>query len=262
MNTASNVLLNLNPTADVILADDVTLPGVIHQIIDGHNTAALGDVARHVAGEAETRERLATIATAPATAYVESSTTAPLPGHVERGINPTSHLLDRVARWEAGEGPNDDSFTLLRDAVQVIRTVAVDTLRSAAVGVFDTAMPAEVARWLEARALLLERGHDVHDSDRMDAAIHETTLAAQRRARAAVLIVGVSRLDPDGGDIICACGNTPNSDGFYQCTEDGALLDDVGHEHATGQNLYRCNSCGRILDYDALAGAGEQGIVS
>jgi len=57
--------------------------------------------------------------------------------------------------------------------------VAVDTLREAAADVFDTGMPAYVARWLEARALVIERGQDITDPEVLDAAVAEATAAAE-----------------------------------------------------------------------------------
>lgn len=187
MNTSTqNVVLHLDPDALVILPDAESLPGVRHDLIDGHNTVALGDLSRHIVRMAEERAerlRLAGIAAHPASAYTDS-TTAPLPGKVERGTNPTTDLLARVHAWETDDSiPHDAAYDLLRDAVQVIRTVAVDTLRVAAEAVFDTGMDAHVARWLEARAAVLELGKDASDPDIMDAAVAETTRAAAARLK-------------------------------------------------------------------------------
>jgi hypothetical protein len=201
MTTDQNRVIHLDPDALVQLPPDVFLAGVRHDEIGGHNTIALVDLARHIIDMAEAREhlaaerdRLATVADHPAATYADSTTT-PLPGKVERWTNPTTALLNRVIDWEhrrinALDGrasPYDttarEAVHLLRDAVQVLRTEAVDTLRAAAEDVFDTAMPAYMARWLEARALVLERGQDVHDPDVFDAAIAEVTAAAAERAR-------------------------------------------------------------------------------
>lgn len=161
--------------------------------LDELDTATRADLAAQLAAippaDAGTAH-LAAVAANPAHTYVDS-TTAPLPGRVTHGTDPTSDLLDRVrglylAR-ERGliteDERNIDAAKLLADAVQVIRTVAVDTLRVAAGDVFDTAMPAYVARWLEARAAVLELGKDVHDPDVMDYAIAEMTARARARAQ-------------------------------------------------------------------------------
>lgn len=183
-----NRVIHMDPDALVQLPEGVLVPGARHDVIDGHTTVSLGDLARHVIDMADAREHvaeLARIADQPAHAYVDS-TTAPLPGKVEHGTNPTTQLLDDVRRLhlahERGlitdDEANRSAAELLASAVQVIRTVSVDTLRVAAGNVFDTAMPAYVARWLEAYALMLERGHDVHDADAFDAAVIETTAVA------------------------------------------------------------------------------------
>lgn len=189
-----NRVIHLDPDALVVIPPTMVLTGVRHDQIDGRNTVALGDLARHIVDMEEARqhvdtsadrEHLAAVVANPAHVYVDS-TTAPLPGGVEYGTNPTTDLLARVSAWERKSAGHPsplrsaEAVELLRDAVQVLRTVAVDTLRVAAADVFDTAMPAHVAQWLEARALVLERGQDATDADILDAAIAELVRAVAR----------------------------------------------------------------------------------
>lgn len=48
--------------------------------------------------------------------------------------------------------------------------------------------------------------------------------------------------DPD--NYRCACGNTPDSDGFYTCDAEGNDLEPV--LGGTWQGLYRCDRCGVV----------------
>ena len=43
---------------------------------------------------------------------------------------------------------------------------------------------------------------------------------------------------------VCVCGNTPDRGGFYSCDEDGDLIE-PGNDW---NNLYRCESCGRVIN--------------
>nr|WP_162988867.1 hypothetical protein [Pedobacter schmidteae] len=43
---------------------------------------------------------------------------------------------------------------------------------------------------------------------------------------------------------ICVCGNMPCYNGFYSCDEDGDLIE-PGNDW---EYLYRCESCGRVID--------------
>jgi hypothetical protein len=144
-----NSVIYLDPDALVRIPDDVFLTGVRHDQIDGHNTIALGDLARHVVDMADARDHLARIAEHPAAAYAEPD---PAPA------------------------PLDDAT----------RIAVADALDAAAADVFDTAMPAYVARWLEARAAVTRLGGDVTDPDVMDMAVAEMTararIAAEKRA--------------------------------------------------------------------------------
>ena len=47
---------------------------------------------------------------------------------------------------------------------------------------------------------------------------------------------------------ICACGNTPTSDGFFACDEAGRYVEPV----KGWKGLYRCGRCGRIIDQSSL----------
>lgn len=43
---------------------------------------------------------------------------------------------------------------------------------------------------------------------------------------------------------LCVCGNTPATGGFYACDDDGDLIEPGGD----WEYLYRCESCGRVID--------------
>ena len=51
--------------------------------------------------------------------------------------------------------------------------------------------------------------------------------------------------EQDRNEWICICKNTPSHDGFYACDEDGDLIE-PGNE---GEYLYRCDYCGRVINY-------------
>ena len=51
--------------------------------------------------------------------------------------------------------------------------------------------------------------------------------------------------EQDRNEWICVCKNTPSHDGFYACDEDGDLIE-PGNE---GEYLYRCDYCGRVINY-------------
>lgn len=54
----------------------------------------------------------------------------------------------------------------------------------------------------------------------------------------------ISHEDHDRYAWVCVCGNTPDTGGFYSCDEDGDLIE-PGDEW---KYLYRCDSCGRVID--------------
>ena len=60
-----------------------------------------------------------------------------------------------------------------------------------------------------------------------------------------------SQVAINNGNWICICQNTPDSDGFTPITADG-ILTDMGLE----SELYRCNSCGRVIQNDNGAVVG------
>lgn len=52
------------------------------------------------------------------------------------------------------------------------------------------------------------------------------------------------------GDFTCICKNTPSDDGFFTTDIKGNELEPViGGEW---ENLYTCNSCGRVINQDTL----------
>ena len=54
---------------------------------------------------------------------------------------------------------------------------------------------------------------------------------------------------------ICICNNTPVSDGFYPCDEDGNEI--VPARGSGWENLYVCASCGRIINQETLEVVGR-----
>lgn len=190
--TTDEAIAEVVDQLDDVLTDGFHVSGYaypLHELDDATRADLTSQLAELPPYPPAVRERLDAIAENAAHAYVESVLTTPLPGRVVHGTNPTADLLARVSRWEQNAAVtadtrdrDRDAVELLRDAVQVIRTVAVDVHRAAAGDVFDTAMPAYVARWLECRALMLERGHDVHDLDLWEPTYAEVErLAAERK---------------------------------------------------------------------------------
>ena len=53
---------------------------------------------------------------------------------------------------------------------------------------------------------------------------------------------------------ICICGNTPSSDGFYPCNEEGCEME----PEAGWRDLYVCGKCGRIINQNSLAVTGKR----
>ena len=47
-----------------------------------------------------------------------------------------------------------------------------------------------------------------------------------------------------GADFICPCGNTPDSDGFYNCDSDGNVVEPT--LDGDWEDLYVCGRCGQI----------------
>ena len=67
--------------------------------------------------------------------------------------------------------------------------------------------------------------------------------------------------DEDEGRIIedawvCACGNTPNGDGFYSVDPGGNWIEPLVDSAWDGKR-YGCASCGRIVDQDTLEIVGQ-----
>ena len=52
---------------------------------------------------------------------------------------------------------------------------------------------------------------------------------------------------------VCLCGNTPSSDGFYPCDEEGNEMEPV----KGWNNLYVCARCRRIVNQDTLEVVGQ-----
>lgn len=52
---------------------------------------------------------------------------------------------------------------------------------------------------------------------------------------------------------ICICGNTPGSDGFYPCNEEGHEVEPDAEWH----DLYVCAKCGRIINQHSLVVTGR-----
>lgn len=55
---------------------------------------------------------------------------------------------------------------------------------------------------------------------------------------------------------VCLCGNTPDSDGFFTCDENGAEVEPTEVEWKTG--WYVCICCGRIIDPKTLKVVGRK----
>jgi 2'-5' RNA ligase len=66
----------------------------------------------------------------------------------------------------------------------------------------------------------------------------------------------ITKNAPDGSDWVCVCGNTPYSDGFNSCDENGHEVEPV--EDLWDGKLYVCNSCGRIIDQKTLRVVGQK----
>jgi hypothetical protein len=54
---------------------------------------------------------------------------------------------------------------------------------------------------------------------------------------------------------ICICGNSPASDGFYSCDEDGNEVEPTHADWKT--DWYVCARCGRMIDVDTLEIVGR-----
>jgi len=53
---------------------------------------------------------------------------------------------------------------------------------------------------------------------------------------------------------VCVCGNTPSSDGFYPCDQNGNEMEPV----KGWQDLYVCDRCGRIVNQHSLEVVGRK----
>lgn len=53
---------------------------------------------------------------------------------------------------------------------------------------------------------------------------------------------------------ICVCGNTPTSDGFYPCDQNGNEMEPV----KGWPDLYSCGRCGRIVNQHTLEVVGRK----
>lgn len=51
--------------------------------------------------------------------------------------------------------------------------------------------------------------------------------------------------------LVCECGNSPSSDGFYPCLADGSTCEPDINGPWDG-HLYRCESCNSIYDAETL----------
>ena len=54
----------------------------------------------------------------------------------------------------------------------------------------------------------------------------------------------------------CRCGNQTHPDGFYPCLATGQYVEATKEAWCDG-DLYRCARCGAIIEFDAIANAGE-----
>jgi len=57
------------------------------------------------------------------------------------------------------------------------------------------------------------------------------------------------------GDFLCLCGNNPIAEGFFPCSPLGEIVDPT--PDAWPKPLYRCDSCGRIINQDTLEVEGK-----
>jgi hypothetical protein len=48
----------------------------------------------------------------------------------------------------------------------------------------------------------------------------------------------------EGTDWVCVCGNTPDSDGFFPCDEQGEFIEPTLDSDWNG--LYVCDRCGQL----------------
>ena len=55
-------------------------------------------------------------------------------------------------------------------------------------------------------------------------------------------------------DLICICGNTPDTHGFYPCDSEGEYVEPTPQEWTT--DWYVCDLCGRIIDPQSLRVVG------
>lgn len=53
----------------------------------------------------------------------------------------------------------------------------------------------------------------------------------------------------------CICGNTPGSDGFFPCDNEGNEMEPIKGSNWVG--LYVCARCGRIIEQDTLEVIGR-----
>lgn len=65
----------------------------------------------------------------------------------------------------------------------------------------------------------------------------------------------ITALKSDRDAWLCICGNTPTSDGFYPCDEDG---NEMEPSKGSGWNgLYVCGRCGRVINQETLEVVGR-----
>lgn len=65
----------------------------------------------------------------------------------------------------------------------------------------------------------------------------------------------ISREKGDPHAWICICGNTPGGAGFDTCDAEGNFLEPS--RAGSWNGLYRCDTCGRIIDQDTLEVVGR-----
>jgi len=53
---------------------------------------------------------------------------------------------------------------------------------------------------------------------------------------------------PDGTDFVCACGNTPETDGFFTCDADGNIIEPT--LDGDWEDLYACGRCGQLHRFE------------
>jgi hypothetical protein len=68
----------------------------------------------------------------------------------------------------------------------------------------------------------------------------------------------ISHEDHDVDAWVCLCGNTPPSDGFATCNEEGEDMEPTLGGGWT--SLFVCNRCGRIVDQRTLSVVGRRPI--